>query len=47
VGAADVCRCGWHVGIALLEPVGRLGILCGLGLHPVGKARWLSNRVGH
>jgi hypothetical protein len=43
VGAVDVCRCGWHVGIALLESVGCVGILRGLGLHHVGKARWLSN----
>jgi hypothetical protein len=43
VGAVDVCRCGKHVGVTLLEFVGRIGILCGLGLHHVGKARWLSN----
>ena len=39
VGVVDVCWCGWHVGIALLEPVGGGDILCGLGLHHVGKAR--------
>jgi hypothetical protein len=43
VGSVDVCRCGRHVGVALLESIVCIDVLCGLGLHDVGKARCLSH----
>ena len=45
VGAVDVHRRRRHVGVAVLEPGGRIGVLPGLVLHVVGQARRLSRRA--